>query len=142
MKGKSSGRPRSPEENVRRFQKVFAQSLRNSIRRARRELQIPHQTIRKALRKQHFPYSLVRDPFLQAEPHCPIAVVLPQTDKAALRSLWGRGDSGIRPSNATHRCLSSHSIRREESQSEAISLSIRASLDLVPEVRLGIPGRR
>jgi len=48
-KGKSSGQPRVSEENVRRIQKSFERSPRNSTRRASRELGIPQQTVRRVL---------------------------------------------------------------------------------------------
>ena len=44
-KGKSSGRPRVSEENVRRIQESFECSPRKSTRRASRELGIPQSTV-------------------------------------------------------------------------------------------------
>jgi len=51
-KGKSSGRPRVREENVRRIQEGFELSPRKSTRRASRELGIPQQTVWCALRRR------------------------------------------------------------------------------------------
>jgi len=44
-KGKSSGRPRVSEENVRRIQESFERIPRKSTRRASRELGIPQPTV-------------------------------------------------------------------------------------------------
>ena len=44
-KGKSSGRPRVSEENVRRIQESFERSPRKSPRRASREFGIPQPTV-------------------------------------------------------------------------------------------------
>ena len=51
-KGKSSGRPRVSEENVRRIQESFERSPRKSTRRASRELGIPQPTVWRVLRRQ------------------------------------------------------------------------------------------
>ena len=51
-KGKSSGRPRVSEENVRRIQENFERSPRKSTRRASRELGIPQPTIWRVLRRR------------------------------------------------------------------------------------------
>ena len=51
-KGKSSGRPRVSEENVRRIQESFQRSPRNSTRRASRELGIPQPTVCRVLRRR------------------------------------------------------------------------------------------
>jgi len=48
-KGKNSGRPRVSEANVRRIQENFKRSPRKSTRRARRELEIPQQTVWRVL---------------------------------------------------------------------------------------------
>jgi len=50
-KGKSSGRPRVSEENVRRNQESFERSPRKSTRRASRELGIPQPTVWRVLRR-------------------------------------------------------------------------------------------
>jgi len=50
-KGKSSGRPRVSEENVRRIQDSFERSPRKSTRRASRELGIPQPTVWRVLRR-------------------------------------------------------------------------------------------
>ena len=49
-KGKSSGRPRVSEENVKRIQESFERSPRKSTRRASRELGIPQPTVWRVLR--------------------------------------------------------------------------------------------
>ena len=51
-KGKSSGRPRVSEENVRRIQESFERSPRKSTRRASRELGIPQPTVWRVLRRR------------------------------------------------------------------------------------------
>jgi len=51
-KGKSSGRPRVSEENVRRIEESFERSPRKSTRRASRELGIPQPTVWRALRRR------------------------------------------------------------------------------------------
>ena len=51
-KGKSYGRPRVSEENVRRFQESFERSPRKSTRRASRELGIPQPTVWRVLRRR------------------------------------------------------------------------------------------
>jgi len=51
-KGKSSGRPRVSEENVRRIQESFESGPRKSTRRASRELWIPHPTVWFVLRRR------------------------------------------------------------------------------------------
>jgi len=51
-KGKSSGRPRVSEENVRRIQASFERSPRKPTRRARRELGIPQTTVWLVLRRR------------------------------------------------------------------------------------------
>jgi len=51
-KGKSSGRPRVSEENVRRIQESFEPSPRKSTRRASRELGIPQPTVWRVLRRR------------------------------------------------------------------------------------------
>jgi len=51
-KGKSSGRPRVSEENVRRIQESFERSPRKSTRRASRELGIPQLTVWRVLRRR------------------------------------------------------------------------------------------
>jgi len=51
-KGKSSGRPRVSEENVRRIQESFDRSPRKSTRRASRELGIPPPTVWRVLRRR------------------------------------------------------------------------------------------
>jgi len=51
-KGKSSGRPRVSEENVRRIQDSFERSPRKSTRRASRELGIPQPTVWRVLRRR------------------------------------------------------------------------------------------
>jgi len=51
-KGKSSGRPRVSEENVRRFQVGFERSPRNSTGRAGKELGMPHPTAWRVLRRR------------------------------------------------------------------------------------------
>jgi len=48
-KGKSSGRPRVSEENVRRIQESFERSPRKSTGRASRELGIPQPTVWRVL---------------------------------------------------------------------------------------------
>ena len=50
-KGKSSGRPRVSEENVKRIQESFERSPCNSTRRASRELGIPQPTVWRVLRR-------------------------------------------------------------------------------------------
>jgi hypothetical protein len=50
-KGKSSGRPRVSEENVRRIQESFERSPRKSTRRASREFGIPQPTVWLVLRR-------------------------------------------------------------------------------------------
>jgi len=50
-KGKSSGRPRVSQENVRQIQESFERSPRKSIRRASRELGIPQPTVWRVLRR-------------------------------------------------------------------------------------------
>ena len=47
--GKSSGRPRVLEENMRRIQESFERSPRKSTRRASRELELPQPTIWRVL---------------------------------------------------------------------------------------------
>ena len=49
-KGKSSGRPRVSEENVRRIQESFERSPRKSARKASRELGIPQPTVWRVMR--------------------------------------------------------------------------------------------
>ena len=51
-KGKSSGRPRVSEENVRRIQESFERSPRESNRRASREIGIPQPTVWCVLRRR------------------------------------------------------------------------------------------
>ena len=51
-KGKSSGRPRVSEENVRRIQESFERSPRKSTRRASKELGIPQPTVWRVLRRR------------------------------------------------------------------------------------------
>jgi len=51
-KGKSSGRPRVSEENVKRIQETFERSPRKSTRRASRELGIPQPTVWRVLRRR------------------------------------------------------------------------------------------
>jgi len=51
-KGKSSGRPRVSEENVRWIQESFERSPRKSSRRASRELGIPQPTVWRVLRRR------------------------------------------------------------------------------------------
>jgi len=51
-KGKSSGRPRVSEENVRRIQESFERGPRKSTRRARRELGMPQPTVWRVLRRR------------------------------------------------------------------------------------------
>ena len=51
-KGKSSGRPRVSEENVRRIKESFERSPRKSNRRASRELGIPQPTVWRLLRRR------------------------------------------------------------------------------------------
>ena len=51
-KGKSSGRPRVSEENVRRMQESFERSPRKSTRRASRELGIPQPSVWRVLRRR------------------------------------------------------------------------------------------
>jgi len=51
-KGKSSGRPRVSEENVRGIQESFERSPRKSTRRASRELGIPEPTVWRVLRRR------------------------------------------------------------------------------------------
>ena len=51
-KGKSSGRPRVSEENVRRIQESFERRPRKSTRRASRELGIPQPTVWRVLRSR------------------------------------------------------------------------------------------
>ena len=51
-KGKSSGRPRVSEENVRRIQESFERSPRKSTRRASRKLGIPQPTVWRVLRRR------------------------------------------------------------------------------------------
>ena len=51
-KGKSSGRPRVSEENVRRIQESFERSPRKSTHRVSRELGIPQPTIWRVLRRR------------------------------------------------------------------------------------------
>jgi len=51
-KGKSSGRPRVSEENVRGIQESFERSPRKSTRRASRELGIPQPTVWRMLRRR------------------------------------------------------------------------------------------
>ena len=59
-KGKSSGRPRVSEENVRRIQESFERSSCKSTRRASRELGIPKPTVWHVLRRRllFMPYHL------------------------------------------------------------------------------------
>jgi len=52
FKGKSSGRPRVSEENVRRIQEIFERSPRKSTRRASRELGVPQPTVWRVLRRR------------------------------------------------------------------------------------------
>jgi len=52
FKGKSSGRPRVSEENVRRIQDSFERSPRKSTRRAIRELGMPQPTVWRVLRRR------------------------------------------------------------------------------------------
>ena len=51
-KGKSSGRPRVSEENVRRIEESFERSPRKSTGRASRELGIPQPTVWRVLRRR------------------------------------------------------------------------------------------
>jgi len=51
-KGKSSGRPRVSEENVRRIQESFERSPRKSTSKASRELEIPQPTVWRMLRRR------------------------------------------------------------------------------------------
>jgi len=51
-KGKSSGRPRVSEENVRRIEESSERSPRKSTRRASRELGIPQPTVWRVLRRR------------------------------------------------------------------------------------------
>jgi len=51
-KGKSSGRQRASEENVRRIQESFERSPRKSTRSASRELGIPQSTVWRVLRRR------------------------------------------------------------------------------------------
>lgn len=51
-KGKSSGRPRTSDENVARIQQAFVRSPGKSTRRGSRELQIPQSTVWRVLRKR------------------------------------------------------------------------------------------
>jgi len=51
-KGKSSGRPRVSEENVRRIQESFERSPSKSTGRASRELGIPQPTVWRVLRRR------------------------------------------------------------------------------------------
>jgi len=51
-KGKSSGRPRVSEENLRWIQQSFERSARKSTRRASRELGIPQPTVWRVLRRR------------------------------------------------------------------------------------------
>jgi len=51
-KGKSPGRPRTSEENVRRIQEAYQRSPRKSTRRASRELTTPHVTVWPVLRRR------------------------------------------------------------------------------------------
>lgn len=51
-KGKSSGRPRTSDENVARIQQAFVRSPGKSTRRASRELEIPQSTVWRVLRKR------------------------------------------------------------------------------------------
>jgi len=51
-KGKSSGRPRVSEENVRWIQESFERSPRKPTRRASRELGIPQPTVWRVLRRR------------------------------------------------------------------------------------------
>lgn len=51
-KGKSSGRPGVSAEKVERIREAFARSPQKSTRRASRELDIPHATVWKILRKR------------------------------------------------------------------------------------------
>ena len=51
-KGKSSGRPRVSEENVRRIQENFERSPSKSTSRANRELGIPQPTLWRVLRRR------------------------------------------------------------------------------------------
>ena len=51
-KGKSSGRPRVSEENVRRIQESFERIPRKSTRRVSRELGIPQPTVWRVLRRR------------------------------------------------------------------------------------------
>ena len=64
-KGKSSGRPRSSNENVERIQQAFEESPGKSTRHARRELTIPHTTVWRVLR-QHLVYKPYRLQLVQA----------------------------------------------------------------------------
>lgn len=59
-KGKSSGRPRVSEDDVRRIEESFVRSPRKSTNRASRELGIPQPTVWKVLRKRllYKPYRL------------------------------------------------------------------------------------
>ncbi|KAG8255252.1 hypothetical protein J6590_097028, partial [Homalodisca vitripennis] len=50
---KSSGRPRTSDENVARIQQAFVRSPGKSTRRASRELQLPQTTVWRFLRKSH-----------------------------------------------------------------------------------------
>jgi len=50
--GKSSGRPRESEENVRRIQESFERSPRKSTGRASRELGIPQPNVWRVLRRR------------------------------------------------------------------------------------------
>jgi len=51
-KGKSSGRPRISEDNVRRIQEIFERSPCKSTRRASSELGIPQPTVWRVLRRR------------------------------------------------------------------------------------------
>ena len=65
-KGKSSGRPRASEENVRRIQESFGRSPRKSTRRMSRELEIPQPTVWRVLRRRLLFYwgHLFESPFI------------------------------------------------------------------------------
>ena len=51
-KGKSVGRPRTPEENVQRVRESSLQSANKSVRKTSRELGMPMMTVWKVLRKR------------------------------------------------------------------------------------------
>nr|XP_053652252.1 cilia- and flagella-associated protein 251-like isoform X1 [Cherax quadricarinatus] len=53
-KGKSTGRPRTSEENVRRIQESFLRNPNKSTRHASRELAIPHTTVWRLLKRRDY----------------------------------------------------------------------------------------